>query len=753
MMQVSRFIIGSSLSLKRLTGFKKMGAFKRKKIPCQRFMTPKMAVFHVTNMLHKFTQLFSPDADTQVYMGNTTTSKLPPAPPAHNGPVSGQELSVATSPKIEKTEILDLLSQCEAYVTGITTLSRARLAAMRDDETSYFNFVSAENTLGLSAWWLDRPASSFRYDAARRYVSALDDIRFNLYAIRAQIEDGEFSLAKPAAQIFLNSPVGRAVDWKTLLNNNGPTPSRHLLYIDVDALAHGLVSLANRCESDDMAILTAKSFKNLLGERSVNRMLPDTSVVLWNEYGRDVINATVSLPQMLGYVSGVGIGVMVARSAQATKASLTALTAVGRGRYLLPGASLMRTTVAGTWNSHWLTRGLANFGFSMVQFQVYAGIGYLIAGRNGIEVAGAVFMGGLGTAAGFANGWVQRLAAELAAKDSSGTLAQWLLKDAMPPYARVSLSVEMPAVERANSFRLVTAKDARTSYDAMTTFQQELIQAEQVQAQTAAAAAQQAAQEQHRLAAIAQREAAKQAKAAQKAAQRDDRMKIQIQDQLKAIQTITSTLPESEAPRVLQEAQTAAAGADLPAALAALRKTIDTLKANAAAAKKPTPLSNRAVTPQAQPAATKPGTRATRTTDYIPAKLPRDVKALAETPPDQFDDVLEALHSQIFSIDASCMPSLTALYNTGDAGFKRQVIVRLGEINSANPNFGTPWSAMRGTENRIWEGSLGTTHKIMIRKKADTFLNGPIWTVVSIRPATAKIASPMRVVTPPSLQQ
>lgn len=704
-------------------------------------------------------------------MSDTTPSRVSPAPPASYSPVSGQGGVVVSTGKVEKAEnrgfahrdpLLNLLSQSDQRIGDLIKICRAQLAQMREDETSYFHFINAENTLGMSSWWLGRPASSFRYDAARHYVSALEDLRFSIDTVRAHIEYGELPLTKPAVQKFLDSPIGRAAHWRKILEYNTPGIPEHLATLDDDALAAALVSLANRCDSDDMAILTAKSFRSIISQTAYHNILPDSSIVFWNDYGREIINSTVSLPQLAGYATGAGIGMAIARSTKAASVALGALTTMGRGRYLLPGATLVQTTTAAGWRAHWLTRTIANFGFSFVQLNAYAGIGYLIAGRAGAEAAGAILMGGIGAATGFAQGLLQKLAAELAARDANGILAQWFLRDRMPQYARVSLSVELPAVDSANTFKLVTAKNARPTYTAMTEFQDDLMQAERAQIEAINRAEQEAARVQQQQAALARRQAAKDAKAAQRLAERTARQNAnqqsQIQSQLQAIDKLAASLPTARAQILLQDARAAAENPNLQQTLETLRGLIDAAKAELAAATKVrTPRAMQAITPGGTTAVKKPGSRNERMAEYVPARgLPQSVQNLLGNPPVAFDDVMEVLGGRLLTVEPSCRPMLESMYRDGDLHFKRLVVLRLSELQSTTPTSGTQWKPMPGTERLLWEGNVGTQHKLMVRHNGGTFMSSDsIWTVVSIRTTSAKSAAraatpsaPLRAVTP-----
>lgn len=682
-------------------------------------------------------------------MANTLPVGSCPAPPCSPAPAAPGTTAVAPAGLPHRDDLLDLLTYCEGRINDLLKISRSRLAAMREDEQSYFNFVNAENTCGMSAWWLGRPASAFRYDAARNYVSALEDIRYSIEGVRAHIRAGELPPSRPAVRQFFNGPMGRMFDWKAILAQTGADIPEHLLRPRDAAVATALVSLANRLESDDMAILTAKSFQNLVGDTVVQNLLPDPSVVIWNSYGRDVTNAAVSLPQLLGYASGAGIGVMVARSTKATALTLNTLNAMGRGRYLLPATPLLRATASGTWNSHWLTRGLANLGFNFVKFQAYAGIGYAIAGRYGMEVAGGLFMGGIGATAGFAHGWLQRIATELAARDASGTLAQWLLKDQMNQMARVTLSVELPAIDRANTLKLVTARHARSTYETMTAFQGDLVQAEQARIQAAEAAAQKLAEEQRRLVAVMQREAARLAKAAERAAKQEAKLKDLLQKSVGDAEQLAATLPEAQAQTLLQDVRAAAGKPASKAVVAEVQALITAARAaQAAAASARTPRAIPAAAAPKQPAVTKPGTRAERLAEHIPLRnLTRPIAALASNPPGLFEDAMEVLRSPVFKIEASCLPDIRALYEGGTDTVKKLIILRLSELTHASPKFGTQWKVVEGTEGRLWQGGLGLSHELMVRKSSNNFImDGPTWTVVNIRKLAAKTAA--RAATP-----
>lgn len=677
-------------------------------------------------------------------MANTISTSACPTPPCPPAPRASGSAAVAPAGLPHRDDLLDLLTYCEGRINDLLKISRSQLSAMREDEQSYFNFVNAENTCGMSAWWLGRPASAFRYDAARNYVSALEDIRYSIDGVRAHIRAGELPPSRPAVRRFFDGPMGRMFDWPQILSHADADIPDYLLRPNDAAVAAALVSLANRQESDDMAILTAKSFQNLVGDTVVQNLLPDSSVVIWNSYGRDITNAAVSLPQLLGYASGAGIGVMVARSTKATALSLSALNAMGRGRYLLPATPLLRATASGTWNSHWLTRGLANFGFNFVKFQAYAGIGYAIAGRYGMEVAGGLFMGGIGATAGFAHGWLQRLATELIARDVTGTLAQWLLKDKMSQFARVTLSVELPALDHANTLKLVTARHARSTYEAMTAFQGELVQAEQAQIQAAEAAAQRLAEEQRRLVAALQREATRLAKAAERTAKQDARLRGYLGE----AEHLAATLPETRAKTLLQGVRAAAEKPVSKAVVAEVQALIAAARtAQAVAASARTPRAMPAVTPSKQPAIVKPGTRAERMATHVPSRgLPRSVAELIATPPPHFGDVIDMLDSRIFEIDPSCRTGLAALYDNGGDNFKKLIILRLSEIDSVYPKFSNQWKPMKGTEGRIMLGGVGVTHEISVRNNGIKFLTGPTWTVVGIRNIATKTAA--RAATP-----
>lgn len=295
----------------------------------------------------------------------------------------------------DRRKALDLLAEAQQSMKFFLNILHNLHTHQKKTEQSYFNFVSAENALGLASWFTrdGHPPSSGRLKGTTLVVSELEDQLMGLEILLESIEMGLFPENNFLVQKYLNGPFADFIGLHAYLINgaNGPYKGR------MQRSMRGLVSLAMSCNAEDAAILLAKSARRFIPD--VQFFFEDLLPSGWERFRSgaltDFANSTLSLHHLLGYASGGILGHVVMRGA-AARSAVTAASGNLAARIAVPGILFINSSASSGTLLNGTLRVVGNFAAESIKFGAIMAAGQYIGDTNGRHVAGFLYMGTLG---------------------------------------------------------------------------------------------------------------------------------------------------------------------------------------------------------------------------------------------------------------------------------------------------------------------------------------------------------------------
>lgn len=629
---------------------------------------------------------------------------------------------------------LKILNAAEFILKSMLTMTTRIRDDMREQEMSYINFVSIENLWGMSPYLLGRPASALRLDAVNKVISELRDQQIGIEMLRAGITNGTFQEDNMFVRKFLSGP------FKNSFNATGP--------FDAVPAVRGLVNLANRCESEEIAVMTAHYFEDVIGEDAMKSMLPEMSVDFWEVHGRRLANASVSLPQLLALTSGQLLGEVVFESVIARNVAVSALGRMGGARIALPGYAIFENTIGFGWRLPRAMRLFMNFSGEFLKFNLYSMVASGLGGGTGGEIFGIVYMGAVGVTCGYVHQWMRGILAELRVGQQNGVLAWHLMEDPIGPLAQANLSRELSQVETTRPFHMATDASAEKISGEITTLSAG-IDAAQAQrateaAERAAAAEKAAAQQALEARATAAREKTRALREA-KILERIEKLKERVARRVAEAETAVAKLPEEMRVTFSDRIQQAATNSDLNTAYSELRTVIDDAREALAAMSRPAPRSRS--TPSTKPATTPKGVapRSVRMAEHQPTPIEAEepignppgeaapaassdpvpaqtsagtvseVENLIKHPPKELDaNTLNIITGDIVRFDPYAMKDIQDTYRAV-ANIRGRLIRRLSELSvNFNGTLGKNWTPLAVKD--AFRGKVGDHYRILVQK-------------------------------------
>lgn len=321
---------------------------------------------------------------------------------------------------IVRKQTVAMLDEVDTGLSIIITMTQEIYSQQKERETSYFNFVSAENGWGISSWFTPghEPPSVARMRGTYQFLRELQDHQVGLDVLRASIPLGIFPEDNPYVKKFFNGPFPLSIALREFLVE-GETRRSDARTI---GFARQLVGLAMACGAEDMAVLLAKVAQNGSPDVQIpfDGILPPATARFVSGSLTDFANSSLSLHHMLVYSTSAVFGKLLAARFSAAPAGL-GMTVARQGtqfnlsHFALPGLRVFGSAAAGeSWLGLKGLRVLGNFGAECVKWGGYTASGHAMAGYSGLQVGSMAYIGLLGGVTGWLSGKLATVGAELA---------------------------------------------------------------------------------------------------------------------------------------------------------------------------------------------------------------------------------------------------------------------------------------------------------------------------------------------------
>ncbi|MBI2091841.1 MAG: hypothetical protein HYT75_02435, partial [Deltaproteobacteria bacterium] len=321
--------------------------------------------------------------------------------------------------------VIGSLEEAKRLLTNtISSVERVRHRLL-EDETSYLNFVSAQNLLGLSAWFsLDEalispleftgaqfkfaPFSAIEFTGVRRVLQQLYAIRAGLLIFLEYYKSGIIYDRGQFVNAFLNSPfeiyaqTGHFLSGEISTDIEGRAPQYHLDF------AAGMVRMAVDAKATKLAEHMRTVFvktDNEYEQDYIDKPLPSLAFRLIDGPMISVCNYVVSLDDFIGLALGGVFGKVLAAVHKLYKAVKKIEKMIGHAKYILPGAAPFKTkpeeTVLG-WRG---LKFMGNLAYEYFKGGLFIYGGHLIDEKDGAKWGARIYIFGLGSKVSFDSGY------------------------------------------------------------------------------------------------------------------------------------------------------------------------------------------------------------------------------------------------------------------------------------------------------------------------------------------------------------